>query len=45
MYPNPLSGAPAGTLLLGRFFKYSGLSLGGIPGVFDGEGVKGVEKG
>ena len=45
MYPNPLNGAPAGTLLFGTFFTCSSLSLGGIPGVFDGDGVKGVEKG
>ena len=45
MYPSPLNGAPAGTLLLGTFLTCSSLSLGGIPGVFNGEGVKGVEKG
>lgn len=45
IYPSPLSGAPAGTLLLGTLFDCPKLSLGGIPGVFEGEGVKGVEKG
>lgn len=50
MYPNPLNGVPAGTLLGGRagFLDATlGVVLGdeGIPGVFAGDGVKGVEKG
>lgn len=50
MYPNPLNGLPAGTLLGGRaeFLDAAlGVVLGdeGIPGVFPGDGVKGVEKG
>ena len=50
MYPNPLSGVPAGTLLAGRadpFFAALGVVLGdeGRPGVFAGDGVKGVENG
>ena len=50
MYPNPLKGVPAGTLLGGRadpLFPDLGVVLGdeGIPGVFAGDGVKGVENG
>ena len=50
MYPNPFSGVPAGTLLRGRadaLFAALGVVLGdeGIPGVFAGDGVKGVENG
>ena len=45
MYPRPLSGVPAGTLLLGALFDAPGLSLGRMPGILDGDGVKGVEKG
>ena len=50
MYPNPLNGVPAGTLLGGRagpLFDALGVLLGdeGIPGVFAGDGVKGVENG
>ena len=50
MYPNPLSGVPAGTLLGGRpdpLFAALRVVLGeeGIPGVFAGDGVKGVENG
>lgn len=43
--PNPFSGVPAGTLLLGILSDAEALSLGGIVGVLEGEGVKGVEKG
>ena len=50
MYPSPLKGVPAGTLLAGRadrLFAALGVVLGdeGIPGVFAGDGVKGVENG
>ena len=49
MYPNPLNGVPAGTLLCGRadllFAALVVLGDEGIPGVFAGDGVKGVEKG
>lgn len=50
MYPSPLNGVPAGTLLggrAGRLFAALGVVLGeeGIPGVFAGDGVKGVENG
>lgn len=50
MYPNPLNGVPAGTLLEvcpGPF--EAALELvpgdGGMPGVFEGDGVNGVENG
>lgn len=50
MYPNPFNGVPAGTLLGGRAGPLDvdlGVVLGdeGIPGVFAGDGVKGVENG
>lgn len=50
MYPNPLNGVPAATLLGGRAGPLDdalGVVLGdeGIPGVFEGDGVKGVENG
>ena len=50
MYPNPLNGVPAGTLLetcAGPLGADSGVvpEDGGIPGVFEGEGVNGVENG
>lgn len=50
MYPNPLNGLPAGTLLRGSagfLDDFFGVVFGdeGIPGVFAGDGVKGVEKG
>ena len=50
MYPNPLNGVPAGTLLEGCAGPLeAALGLvpgdGGMPGVFEGEGVKGVENG
>ena len=50
MYPNPFNGVPAGTLLGGRVGPLDvdlGVVLGdeGIPGVFAGDGVKGVENG
>ena len=46
MYPNPLNGVPAGTLLRGGTGALE-LVLGdeGIPGVFEGDGVNGVENG
>ena len=49
-YPSPLSSVPAGALLGGRpgvLDAALGVVLGdeGIPGVFAGDGVKGVEKG
>lgn len=50
MYPNPLNGVPAATLLggcAGTLDAALGVVLGdeGISGVFEGEGVKGVENG
>ena len=50
IYPNPLNGVPAGTLLGGRAGPLNvdfGVVFGdeGIPGVFAGDGVKGVENG
>ncbi len=50
MYPNPLNGVPAGTLLggcAGPLDVALGVVFGddGIPGVFAGDGVKGVENG
>ena len=50
MYPNPLNGVPAGTLLggcAGPLDAALGVVFGddGIPGVFAGDGVKGVENG
>ena len=50
MYPNPLNGMPPGTLLggcAGPLDAALGVLLGdeGISGVFEGDGVKGVEKG
>lgn len=50
MYPNPLRGVPAGALLggcSGPFDAALGVVLGdeGISGVFEGDGVKGVENG
>ena len=50
MYPNPINGVPAGTLLgerAGTLDAALGVVLGddGIPGVFAGDGVKGVENG
>lgn len=50
MYPNPLNGVPAATLLGGRAGPLDaalGVVLGdeGMPGVFEGDGVKGVENG
>ena len=50
MYPNPLNGVPAGTLLGGRadpLLAALGVLLSNecIPGVFAGDGVKGVENG
>lgn len=50
MYPNPLNGVPAATLL-GGCAGPSDAPLGalfgdeGMPGVFAGDGVKGVENG
>ena len=50
MYPKPLNGVPAGTLLEGCAGPLE-VTLGvvpgdgGMPGVFEGEGVKGVENG
>ena len=50
MYPNPLNGVPAGTLLegcAGPLEATLGVVLGDgcMPGVLEGEGVKGVENG
>ena len=50
MYPNPRNGVPAATLLGGRAGPSAaalGVVLGdeGISGVFEGDGVKGVENG
>lgn len=50
MYPSPLNGVPAATLLggcAGTLDAALGVVLGdeGISGVFEGEGVKGVENG
>lgn len=45
MNPSPLSGVPATTLLLAVLSDAENFSLGGIVGVLDGEGVKGVENG
>lgn len=50
MYPSPLNGVPAGTLLgerTGLLDAALGVVFGdeGIPGVFEGDGVKGVENG
>ena len=50
MYPSPRNGVPAATLLGGRAGPLDvalGVVLGdeGISGVFEGDGVKGVENG
>lgn len=50
MYPNPLNGVPAGTLLGGCAGPLDAalrvvFGDGGISGVFEGDGVKGVENG
>lgn len=50
MYPSPLNGVPAGTLLGGRAGPLDAalgtvLSDEGISGVLEGDGVKGVENG
>lgn len=45
MNPSPFNGVPAFTLLLGILSDIGGFPFGGIVGVLEGEGVKGVEKG